>query len=498
MAGGELGELVGAFAVELHVDDVAALHGVLVGGGLDHGVAGDGGGGGTGEVHRAIGVAAGAVVSHADVFQDALIEGAGGFETGELGGDGGVLGQQVQVVRGLDEGGGAAAGHALIALRGAGVGHLHGLLGELRVLAGHEAELQEGGLADAGTRGVALLIGGAGDLDGEAVVADGGDDGLVGAEGVDTAAEHLEDGLVGAAQVRGHLGGGLGVERVAAALVHLGEVGDFLLRADFVEGVGLELLLVDGDGEAGAALQVKAQAHLVLHREGDIAREGDQNGQNRPLDQAGRIHVLEVQHCGILVLLLGGLDGGLIRRGHDGATRHFNGGAGANLNHEGLLLGFLDGADQATGKGDLAPGAELGDHLLALLLLALLRTDHHEIEDGEEQDDHHQRVAEHGGDAAGLRLLGSLRGVLHRDGGRAAFGFAGGGGRGLRGSLRGGLRGGSLRGRGILRHRGRGGEQHGGGRDDRHHRGQGRKLGRNRPGLFAHGVSFCQVHCKVK
>ena len=59
--------------------------------------------------------------------------------------------------------------------------------------------------------------------------------------------------------------------------------------------------------------------------------------------------------------------------------------AGGDLDLEGLLRGLDDRAHEAAREDDLRTRAELLDHLPALLLLALLRTDHHEVEDREDQ-----------------------------------------------------------------------------------------------------------------
>ena len=91
------------------------MKGILVGASSNHAIAGDGGGGGAGEVHWAVGRARAVIVDGPDVFQDAFVEHTGRSKAGEQGGDSGVLGQLSQIVSGLGEGRGSAAGHAFVA-----------------------------------------------------------------------------------------------------------------------------------------------------------------------------------------------------------------------------------------------------------------------------------------------------------------------------------------------------------------------------------------------
>ena len=108
--------------------------------------------------------------------------------------------------------------------------------------------------------------------------------------------------------------------------------------------------------------------------------EGHEHGEDGPLDEAWGIQLLEVQHEGTPLVLR------VFDHRGDRAARDLHARPRA-LNHKGLLLRLNDGADQPAREGDLAPRAKLGNHLLTFLLLALLRTNHHEVEDTEEQDD---------------------------------------------------------------------------------------------------------------
>ena len=139
---------------------------------------------------------------------------------------------------------------------------------ELRVVDVDEAEAQEGRALDALLGQGALALVGARDLDDDAVVLAGNDEGLVDAEAVDAVAEDLNRALVRVLHDRGDFGVDLTVRLVG--------FGRLALLA--------ELLLVDLHGEARAAGEVEAQPDLVLGRGDDDCGRNDQRRENQPLD----------------------------------------------------------------------------------------------------------------------------------------------------------------------------------------------------------------------
>ena len=166
----------------------------------------------------------------------------------------------------------------------------------------HQAESEEGCALDRLLGGEGLLGIRARNLDQNTVPIRLRDNRLVRAQGVDALAKNFEGEVIG---VRHQL---LGF--VLCLCLNAGELfGRCLGGVDLLSNEALrlqvldELRLVDLNGEARAALEVQPQAHLLLHRERYPAREGNQHRQNRPLDQARRIHLFEVQHDALQFLL---------------------------------------------------------------------------------------------------------------------------------------------------------------------------------------------------
>ena len=67
----------------------------------------------------------------------------------------------------------------------------------------------------------------------------------------------------------------------------------------------------------------------------------------------------------------------------DGSAGDFEDDAIGDFDHKGGVFHFGNGADDAATEQDLAAGSHRVDFLFALLLFALGRPDHHEVEDSE-------------------------------------------------------------------------------------------------------------------
>ena len=147
---------------------------------------------------------------------------------------------------------------------------------ELVVLRVREAELEVGGALERRLSGLADLFVHARELDEKAVVLHALDNRLVGAHRVDAAADDFDDAGVAVLESLVDLG-----------LDGTGIVGDVGVLGDDRLG---ELVGVDAKREGRAALEVKAEAKLVLHGRRDVERHHRDKQQDEPFPDV-------VAHC---------------------------------------------------------------------------------------------------------------------------------------------------------------------------------------------------------